>query len=106
MFICIFADDIQRIAMNNVTISMNNVLGIIHSMSLTASNKQWLAEKLIEEARTEKQTRKTTHDITPITEKDLTIAPQVARLFSNVPPMPATYDIKKEYTEFLCEKYQ
>ena len=92
--------------MNNVTLSMNKVLGIIHSMSLTTSNKQWLAERLIDEVRAERQPQKTNRMPLSITAEDLTIAPQVARLFSNVPSMPATYDIKKEYAEYLCEKYQ
>lgn len=84
---------------------MNNVLGIIHSMSLTPSNKRWLGERLIDEARAEYMAKRET--MTPrITREDLTIVPQVARLFRNVPPMPAEYDIKKEYAEYLCEKYQ
>lgn len=35
------------------TISLEGILSFIHSLSLSASNKQWLGEKLLEEARQE-----------------------------------------------------
>ena len=35
-------------------ISLDGILSFIHSLSLSASNKQWLGEKLLEEARQEK----------------------------------------------------
>lgn len=35
------------------TISLDGLLALIHEFSLSASNKRWLAEKLIEEARAE-----------------------------------------------------
>lgn len=35
------------------TISLNAILSFIHSLSLSASNKRWLGEKLIEEAQQE-----------------------------------------------------
>lgn len=37
----------------NVTISMDSVLDFINSMSLSASNKEWLGKRLIEEANKE-----------------------------------------------------
>ena len=35
------------------TISLEGLLALIHTFSLSASNKRWLAEKLIEEAHAE-----------------------------------------------------
>lgn len=35
------------------TISLEGILSFIHSLSLSANNKQWLGEKLLEEARQE-----------------------------------------------------
>lgn len=35
------------------TISLDGILTFIHSLSLSASNKRWLGEKLIEEAQQE-----------------------------------------------------
>lgn len=35
------------------TISLNGILSAIHALSLSADNKRWLGEKLLEEARQE-----------------------------------------------------
>ena len=40
------------------TISLEGLLALIHGLSLSASNKRWLGEKLIEEARKETQSWK------------------------------------------------
>ena len=37
------------------TISLEGLLALIHAFSLSASNKRWLAEKLIEEAQKEEE---------------------------------------------------
>ena len=37
------------------TISLEGLLTLIHTFSLSASNKRWLAEKLIEEAQKEEE---------------------------------------------------
>ena len=37
------------------TISLEGLLDLIHAFSLSASNKRWLAEKLIEEAHKEEE---------------------------------------------------
>ena len=36
------------------TISLDGLLAFIHSLGLSTSNKKWLGEKLLEEARLEK----------------------------------------------------
>ena len=38
----------------DLTISMNTVLNFLHSMALSTSNKQWLADHLYEEVKAEK----------------------------------------------------
>ncbi len=38
------------------TISLEGLLSFINGLSLSANNKRWLAEKLIEEARKEEET--------------------------------------------------
>ena len=38
----------------DANISLDGLLSFIHSLSLNASNKQWLGEKLLEEARQER----------------------------------------------------
>ena len=39
----------------DLTISMNTVLNFLHSMALSTSNKQWLADHLYEEIKAEKK---------------------------------------------------
>lgn len=41
----------------NVLLNMDSLLSFIHSLSLSASNKRWLAEKLLEETREEAVTK-------------------------------------------------
>ena len=38
----------------DATISLDGILSFINSLSLSANNKQWLGEKLLEEAKQEK----------------------------------------------------
>ena len=38
----------------NAMISLDGILSFIHALSLNASNKQWLGEKLLEEAKEER----------------------------------------------------
>jgi len=45
----------------NVTMSMNNVLNIVHAMALTTNNKKWLGERLIEEAKAETKQKAQLH---------------------------------------------
>lgn len=44
------------------TISLDGILAFLQSLSLSASNKQWLAEKLLEEARKEKEAKKQSYE--------------------------------------------
>ena len=41
----------------NALLNMDSLLSFIHSLSLSASNKRWLAEKLLEETREEAVTK-------------------------------------------------
>lgn len=41
-----------------------------------------------------------------ITEADLVIDPAVEAMFSNVPPLSPDIDIKREYSQYLYEKYK
>ena len=41
----------------NVSLNMDSLLSFIHSLSLSTSNKRWLAEKLLEETREETATK-------------------------------------------------
>ena len=65
--------------MTNAAISMTSLLDFIHSMSLSASNKQWLADHLYEEAKQERAVK-----LPHITKDDLTIDPAVDNLFNAI----------------------
>ena len=41
----------------NVFLNMDSLLSFIHSLSLSTSNKRWLAKKLLEETREEAATK-------------------------------------------------
>ena len=54
----------------NLTISMNTVLNFLHSMSLSASNKRWLADHLYEEVRAEEKAAPIVRSKKKLTEKE------------------------------------
>ncbi len=54
----------------NLTISMNTVLNFLHSMSLSTSNKRWLADHLYEEVRAEEKATSVGKAKRKLTEKE------------------------------------
>ena len=50
----------------NVTISLDSILNFLHTFSLSADNKKWIADHLYEEANAEE---KYNRDLTPTEEK-------------------------------------
>ena len=114
----------------DLTISMNTVLNFLHSMSLSTSNKQWLADQLYEEVKAEKKAAieqgqnqtglipsereqaqskvkaaATTHNGWPkIRREDMRISPEVANLVKGFElPEDADYDQLK--LEYLMKKH-
>ena len=79
---------------------MTSLLDFIHSMSLSASNKQWLADHLYEEAKQERAVK-----LPHITKDDLTIDPAVDNLFNVPSPLPHDFDVKRAYSDHLHKKY-
>ena len=68
--------DLRNFALNNknkysmnLTISMETVLKFLHSMSLTTSNKRWLADHLYEEVKAEENTVPVSNSKKRLTEK-------------------------------------
>lgn len=54
----------------NLTISMNTVLNFLHSMSLSTSNKRWLADHLYEEVKAEEKATSVCKAKRKLTEKE------------------------------------
>lgn len=90
----------------NLTISMNTVLNFLHSMSLSTSNKRWLADHLYEEVRAEeKAAAKTDNGWPKIRREDLHISPEVMKLVEDIEPLPDDFDYDKARLEYLLKKH-
>jgi hypothetical protein len=90
----------------NLTISMNTVLNFLHSMALSTSNKQWLADHLYEEVKAERKAAATTTSGWPkIRREDLHISPEVMKLVEDIEPLPKDFDYDKARLEYLLKKH-
>ena len=90
----------------NLTISMNTVLNFLHSMSLSTSNKKWLADHLYEEVKAERNAAATTASEWPIIRReDLHISPEVMKLVEDIEPLPDDFDYDKARLEYLLKKH-
>ena len=89
----------------DLTISMDTVLNFLHSMALSTSNKQWLADHLYEEVKAEKKAAATTNNGWPkIRREDLHISPEVANLVKGF-ELPEDADYDKARLEYLIKKH-
>ena len=115
----------------DLTISMNTVLNFLHSMALSTSNKQWLADHLYEEvkaeqkaaiergqnqtslvsaeseqARTDVKAAATTKNGWPkIRREDMRISPEVMKLVEDIEPLPDDFDYDKARLDYLLKKH-
>ena len=114
----------------DLTISMNTVLNFLHSMSLSTSNKQWLADHLYEEIKAEKAASEreqsqvglasaeseqarpevkgavTTNNGWPkIRRVDMRILTEVMKLVEDIEPLPDDFDYDKARLDFLLKKH-
>ena len=89
-----------------LTTSMNTVLNFLHSMSLSTSNKQWLADHLYEEVKAEKKAASMTTDGWPKLHRDeLHISPEVMKIVEDIEPLPDDFDCDKARMEYLLKKH-
>ena len=90
----------------DLKISMNTVLNILHSMSLSTSNKQWLADHLYEEVKAEQKAAATTASGWPkIRREDIHISPEVMKIVEDIEPQPDDFDYDKARLEYLLKKH-
>ena len=66
----------------NVTVSMDSVLNFINSMSLSASNKEWLGRKLIEEAKVEACDKQ--DELSAVSYRESSLSPRLQKLIGCV----------------------
>ena len=93
----------------NTTIVMNNLLTLIQSMSLSTSNKEWLADHLYEEVKAERRQcalNLQANGWPKIRREEIVITPKVANMFKVSEPLDEDFDEKKAYGQYLYEKYK
>ncbi len=90
----------------DLTISMNSVLNFLHSMALSTSNKQWLADHLYEEVKAERKAAATANNGWPkIRREDMRISPEVMKLVEDIQPLPDDFDYDKARLDYLLKKH-
>ena len=91
----------------DLTISMNTVLNFLHSMALSTSNKQWLADHLYEEVKAEREAAATNNNSWPkISRDDMHISSEVMKLVEDIEPMPDDFDYDKARLDYLLKKHE
>ena len=89
----------------DLTISMDTVLNFLHSMALSTSNKQWLADHLYEEVKAERKAATTANGWPKIRREDMHISPEVMKLVEDIEPLPDDFDYDKARLEYLLKKH-
>lgn len=104
-------------------ISLNNLWSYLQGLTLTASNKKWLADHLYESAKAEERLmtreeklaeaariRKEKEmalwaDMPRIKKEDFVLSQEVFDIVKDIEPMPADVDIEKIKYDHLMKKY-
>jgi len=95
----------QNFTLMNLTISMDAVLNFLHSLALSTSNKQWLADHLYEEVKAEQKAASMTDVGWPkLRREDLHISPEVMKLVEGF-ELPEDFDEDKARLEYLLKKH-
>ncbi|MBQ3752608.1 MAG: hypothetical protein II864_03565 [Prevotella sp.] len=105
------------------TVSLNNLWSYLQGLTLTASNKRWLAdhlyesakmeerpmtreEKLAEAARIRKEKEKALWaDMPKMSKEELEPSREILDIVKEVEPMPDDVDIERIKYEYLMKKY-
>ena len=89
----------------DMTITMDNILNLLHSIPLTTSNKQWLADHLYEEVMAEKKATDNAAAGWPkVSREDLQLSPDVMKLVEDIEPLPDSFDYDKAKFEYLMTR--
>lgn len=86
------------------SISLNSLWSYLQSLSLTASNKKWLAEHLFEAAR-EKTGETGAKKRLQISEEDLILSPDIIEPVKDITPLPADFNFNQARADYLLQKY-
>ena len=86
------------------SVSLNNLWTYIQGLTLTPSNRKWLADHLYESVKDDGQTPRPT-DKLRLTSEDLILSPEMYEPVKNVTPLPQDFDFDKARTDYLMQKY-
>ena len=104
-------------------ISLNNLWSYLQGLTLTASNKRWLADHLYESARIEERPMTREEKLTEaarirkekekvlwanlpkVSKEDLVPSQEIFDIVKDVEPMPEYVDIEKIKYDYLMKKY-
>lgn len=86
------------------SLSLNSLWAYLQSLSLTASNKKWLAEHLFEAAK-EKTGEIGGKKKLQISEEDLILSQEVIEPVKDITPLPADFDFNQARADYLLQKY-
>lgn len=86
------------------TISLNSLWSFIQSLTLTTSNKKWLADHLYEAIEEETQAAKVGKKL-QITPEDLILSADILEPVKDITPLPVEYDFEKARKDYLMQKY-
>jgi hypothetical protein len=85
-------------------ISLNSLWAYLQSLTLTTSNKKWLADHLYEAAKEETQAAKASKRL-QITAEDLVLSADILEPIKDITPLPVDFDFEKTRTDYLMQKY-
>ena len=85
-------------------ISLNSLWAYLQSLTLTTSNKKWLADHLYEAAKEETQAAKASKRL-QITAEDLVLSAVILEPIKVITPLPVDFDFEKTRTDYLMQKY-
>lgn len=85
-------------------LSLNSLWSYIQSLSLTASNKKWLADHLYEAVKEEAKADKKGKRL-QITQDDLILSADMLEPVKDITPLPADFDFDKARQDYLMQKF-
>lgn len=86
------------------TVSLNSLWSYLQSLSLTTSNKQWLADHLYEAAKAEADKEKSMKELL-ITKDDLVLSADILEPVKDITPLPPNFDFNQARENYLMKKY-
>ena len=86
------------------SISLNNLWTYIQGLTLTPSNRKWLADHLYESVKEEELTANSKERL-QLTSEDLILSPEMLEPVKDITPLPQNFDFDKARTDYLMQKY-